>query len=130
MDTNITNEVNDAILNCLEDARNLEAGSESWKREMDAVVSLLKTTNEDYRNKEEAYDRSVRTENDVVSSKKELEIKEFQAESEAESKKKVSPDLKWKLAGTGALIVGERVLEAKGHLIPRFWSKLWPKFKD
>ena len=127
MNTEVMNNVSNTVLDCLDRAGDLDAGSEARAREINNAEKLARALTEDYKVKEEIEDKHIRTENDQNNSKRELDIKEFQTEEEAEARKHVSKDVKWKLGGVAALILVERFIESKGQLVPKYFSKLWPK---
>ena len=128
MEYDIKQGINEAVMNCIQRAGEMESGSDERSKEISNATNLIRTLNDDYRNSEEAFDRQKRTEIEMENSKEELAIKRLQAESDAEAKKEANRDTRRKYWLIAAMIFGERLVEAKGYMVPRFWNRICPKF--
>ena len=127
MEKELKDKVTTTVMNCLDRADKLESGSAARAKEITTAGVLISKLNEDYRNEEEALDKHTKTDYEHEIAIREVEVKEFVAEDESEARRKISNDTKVKLLAVGGLILAERIIEAKGQLVPKYLNKFWPK---
>ena len=122
--TDIREEINGAVIECVERANKLDAGSEARAREIKNATALLEKLGEDYKVEEDLLDKRWKMEEDNKLEHRKLDVEEERIEMESKSRRRVKPDTILNCLTLAGLTIGGAVLEAKGYRLPKMFDSL------